>query len=119
MGPRGLLAPRARIAPFTPRSLFSPRARFAPRSLFEAPAAFALLALSALVLGACAAREPRLTTEGRAWVPLHPRTHEPAVAALVLEHGMSMAGETESERHPLAVAVWADGTLISSAAGPG
>jgi len=32
---------------------------------------------------------------------------------------MTLPGESESEDHPLAIAVWADGTLISSAAGDG
>jgi hypothetical protein len=73
----------------------------------------------ALALAACGAGQPRTTTEGWAWIPLHPRTHEPAIAALVLSHGMALPGEPESEDHPLAVAVWADGTLISSAAGHG
>lgn len=78
-----------------------------------------LLALLALTLGACGAHKPRLTTEGWAWVPLHPLTREPALAALVLEHGMPLPGESESEEHPLAAAVWADGTLVWCAAGGG
>lgn len=73
----------------------------------------------ALLLVACGSRGPRLTTEGMAWVPLHPRTHEPAIAALVLSHGMPKPGTVELEEHPLAVAVWADGTLIRSAAAGG
>jgi hypothetical protein len=83
-----------------------------------------ILVLLALMLGACGvhnpsptAQEPGLTTEGWAWVPLHPRTHEPALAALILDEGMPLPGKRESEDHPLAVAVWADGTVISSASG--
>jgi len=78
----------------------------------------ALLAV-ALALAACGKAQPGTTTEGRAWVPLHPRTHEAAIAALVLSRGMSLPSETEREDRPLAVAVWADGTLIRSAAGHG
>jgi hypothetical protein len=82
--------------------------------------------LLALMLGACGlhnpsptAHTPGLTTEGWAWVPLHPQTREPALAALVLQHGMPIPGKAESEDYLLAVAIWADGTVISSAGGGG
>jgi hypothetical protein len=82
----------------------------------NARALIALLALTLAACGGCGARTPQLTTEGWAWVPLHPRTHEPALAALVLMEGMKMPGARESEDHPLSVGLWEDGTVVSSSA---
>ena len=71
--------------------------------------------LVALTILGCGIQTGGSITEGRAWVPLHPATHEPAVAALVLSMGMSVPGAEPQEDAPLAVAIWADGTVIWSA----
>ncbi len=74
----------------------------------------ALLLGSLLVVAASACgREARHETPRRGdWVPLHPRTQEPALAALFLE-GTGNSGYPENDEHlPLVIAVWADGTVL-------
>ncbi len=72
-----------------------------------------LLASLALVAAVACAREQRTeTTLGGNWVPVHPTTHEAAVAAIFVE-GLGSSGYPENdERLPLTVGVWADGTVL-------
>jgi hypothetical protein len=73
--------------------------------------ALILGALLALALAACGSEGRRETTDS-ALVPLHPRTREPAIAAIYLDRDGLSPLRADVEEQPMTMGVWADGTVV-------